>query len=495
MKTLPAWSLSRSASIQRSFYQQSFTSFYQMLEDEKQDAKRTILVEDRTQKLPSISQPILQRILNTNIEKMYPYKIRGGYFCLVRLEKSTPQNKTLVDKALMRARYLVLNSNMLRKERDSLKGNQNCVYDVFQERCLWKNVMINSQYLDNGDYIDKLTESAILNEFESKLRFFLINHLEEIICVDNLRKFSIVPFGSSVNGCGWNQSDLDIAIVSENSLRDLTSNNNINEGETTTRGEGRKILRTISSILKEVVPGIRDILPILNARVPIIKFESQFTSLSCDLSYQPSIHDSGIDIAHVLYKYCQMDERVIKMMVIVKIWAEIQEIVRKVVPGPYFSNFCLMMLVINFLQIRAPNPILPSISNLKLIKISPSILIDEFHTSYSTTPLDKTASPLELLKEFFYWLAKLDFANYGCSVIEGAILKKPFNDPVYIENPLQRDLNVSKNVSKRELLKLIFVAEHSYLLLKHKNHLSTIFVPFSKKEINVADYINDISDD
>jgi len=54
--------------------------------------------------------------------------------------------------------------------------------------------------------------------------------------------------------------------------------------------------------------------------------------------------------------------------------------------------------------------------------------------------------------EFFEFYADFNFAEQGVSVITGSVIEKPDPSvPVYIENPLERDLNVSKNVLEKDL--------------------------------------------
>jgi len=58
----------------------------------------------------------------------------------------------------------------------------------------------------------------------------------------------------------------------------------------------------------------------------------------------------------------------------------------------------------------------------------------------------------ELLMEFFEFYADFNFAEQGVSVITGSVVEKPDPSvPIYIENPLERELNVSKNVLEKDL--------------------------------------------
>ena len=58
----------------------------------------------------------------------------------------------------------------------------------------------------------------------------------------------------------------------------------------------------------------------------------------------------------------------------------------------------------------------------------------------------------ELLIEFFQFYADFNFAEHGVSVVSGSAVEKPDPSvPVYIENPLERELNVSKNILEADL--------------------------------------------
>lgn len=151
-----------------------------------------------------------------------------------------------------------------------------------------------------------------------------------------------------------------------------------------------------------------------------------------------------------------------------------------------------MLMVIHYLQIRQPDPVLPPISHLDIIKLQPSFFTDEFiGNKNSWTKFDETSSPVTLLTEFFRHISAFNYDQYGINVVDGMVVQKPFDDPIYIENPLQRDLNVSRNVSKTEMFKLIYTARLSYMSLKKGDEIAKIFVPFSKNSLNVQDLLED----
>jgi len=54
--------------------------------------------------------------------------------------------------------------------------------------------------------------------------------------------------------------------------------------------------------------------------------------------------------------------------------------------------------------------------------------------------------------EFFEYYTNFNFAEHGISVVTGSLVEKPDPSvPVYIENPLERELNVTKNILESHL--------------------------------------------
>lgn len=59
-----------------------------------------------------------------------------------------------------------------------------------------------------------------------------------------------------------------------------------------------------------------------------------------------------------------------------------------------------------------------------------------------------------LLLQFFEFYSQFDFKDKAISINEGASVRKPNNLPLYIVNPIEQTLNVSRNVSFEECERL-----------------------------------------
>lgn len=70
------------------------------------------------------------------------------------------------------------------------------------------------------------------------------------------------------------------------------------------------------------------------------------------------------------------------------------------------------------------------------------------------TPQNDEKTPAELLYQFFEFYSEFDFTSRGISLFTGSAWGKPDAGPMYIQNPLERHLNVARNVSKEEIGRL-----------------------------------------
>lgn len=162
-------------------------------------------------------------------------------------------------------------------------------------------------------------------------------------------------------------------------------------------------------------------------------------------------------MSELLYMFGQIDARVMPLVFSVRRWA-LSVGITNPSPGRWISNFSLTCLVIFYLQ-HMSEPILPAINELVRQARRPAdvcitengvnctFLRDLRLLQFSTS---NAATLEQLLVDFFEFYSQIDFADRAISLNEGRLVSKPDHSPVYIVNPLEPQLNVSKNVSAEE---------------------------------------------
>ena len=161
-------------------------------------------------------------------------------------------------------------------------------------------------------------------------------------------------------------------------------------------------------------------------------------------------------MSELLYMFGEMDPRVRPLAFCIRNWAQAVGLTHSS-PGRWISNFSLTMLVMFFLQ-QLNQPILPSIDHLiknatvKDLRITDDNINCTFQRDlnkldFKTTNIDPLG---RLLIEFFEFYSQFEFGNRGISLNESKSIVKPDHSAMYIVNPLEPMLNVSKNISLEE---------------------------------------------
>lgn len=124
-----------------------------------------------------------------------------------------------------------------------------------------------------------------LSDLSSRLRFLTALQVEEALS-GVFHEAQVLPFGSSVNGFGRMQSDLDMVLISNGNrvAKNQFSAMTFGYRDDASRNTIRNNLNVFSSLAKHWLHGVSGVLPILNARVPIIKYVHALTQLECDMS-------------------------------------------------------------------------------------------------------------------------------------------------------------------------------------------------------------------
>lgn len=165
-------------------------------------------------------------------------------------------------------------------------------------------------------------------------------------------------------------------------------------------------------------------------------------------------------MSELLYMFGEFDERVRPLTFCIRRWASACGLTNPS-PGRWISNFSLTCLVIFFLQ-QHKQPVLPSINTLIKSAKQEDIRITEdginctFARDFQALGFRSinTSKTSELLLQFFEFYSQFDFQNKAISLNEGRAIAKPDHSALYIVNPLEQLLNVSKNVSLEECERL-----------------------------------------
>ena len=109
-------------------------------------------------------------------------------------------------------------------------------------------------------------QQLCLTEEDIKLRKLVCQLLQEVF-YEVYPEASVVPFGSTVSGVGWEGSDLDVCLLTPSQQDDAAIDYSL-----------------VVDVLRSFAPGCINIIPVLTAKCPLIKFTHQPSGLSCDLS-------------------------------------------------------------------------------------------------------------------------------------------------------------------------------------------------------------------
>ncbi|XP_068628339.1 poly(A) RNA polymerase, mitochondrial-like [Battus philenor] len=307
--------------------------------------------------------------------------------------------------------------------------------------------------------IQHLYERTKLNDLGVRLRYMVARQFE-VIFSSLYANTEVHPFGSSVNGCGKMGCDLDLVLTSilNNDMSDDRRRLVYQEKHAANRTRGTaQQLALLGTLLELRVPGAAGVVRVLAARVPILKCTHQLAALHCDLTAN---NTTGVHMSELLWMFGCLDARIRPLVFVVRSWAKAVGLTSPH-PGPWITNFPLTLMVIFFLQqkrntgfILPPLKLLIDKAGKDDIRIAEENINCTFLRDLNRLPQHTYAQCDEglqdLLLQFFEFYAQFDFREKAISIIEGAPIRKPDSMPLYIVNPLEKALNVSRNVSYEE---------------------------------------------
>lgn len=349
-------------------------------------------------------------------------------------------------------------------------------------------LIMKEDNLANDNLEELLSNAKSISEqmiiLEDQTRLSEIGHrLRWITCVQIERMLSglfpslqVLPFGSFVNGCGRNGCDLDMAVsldghcgtepLEVKSPLIFQAKAAINNP----RLQTQRHIEVFADILQNFTTGCTQVQRILQARVPIVKFYHEFTGVDCDLSMGSL---TGVFMSELLYLYDKIDWRFRPLVTAVRHWGAWARLT-DMVPGPRITNFTLTLMVVFFLQRRSP-AILPTLS--EMIKLARPQVDTRQTNDVDCTFLRDPAmfqergklnqeSLEDLFVEFLRFIESFDFNERSVSIITGTALRKFDSKPLYVQNPLERELNVGRNVNVKELTRVVMEARNALYILE-----------------------------
>nr|XP_021181118.2 poly(A) RNA polymerase, mitochondrial [Helicoverpa armigera] len=309
-----------------------------------------------------------------------------------------------------------------------------------------------------SDQIQLLYDRTTLNDLGARLRYMVARQIESVL-KSLYANIAVRPFGSSVNGFGKMGCDLDLVLT--NIVNEDTAGARLVYQAAGGAGAARHV-GAAADALELRAAGAARVTRIPHARVPIVKFAHTYTDLDCDLCYN---NMSGVYMSELLWQLGSLDCRVRPLTVLVRAWARAARLTQPH-PGRWITNFPLTLMVLFFLQQKTSDGfVLPTLKNLvkragtEDIRVAEDNLNCTFLRDMNKLPADcygqSTASLQTLLLQFFEFYSQFNFQDKAISINEGAPVRKPNSLPLYIINPLEQALNVSRNVSFEECERLI----------------------------------------
>ncbi|XP_066453689.1 terminal uridylyltransferase 4 [Eleutherodactylus coqui] len=272
----------------------------------------------------------------------------------------------------------------------------------------------------------------------------ILIYLERFIRKEFNGNARLCLFGSSKNGFGFRDSDLDICMTIEGH-------------ENAEKLNCKEIIEGLAKVLKRH-PGLKNILPITTAKVPIVKFEHRESGVEGDISLYNTLAQHN---TRMLATYAAIDLRVKYLGYAVKFFAKRCDIGDA--SRGSLSSYAYILMVLYFLQQRNP-PVIPVLQEIYDGHVVPRRMVDGWNAFFfeNTEELRSRFPYLGQNKESLgeLWLGFLrfyteefDFKEYVISIRQKKLLttfeKQWTSKCIAIEDPFDLNHNLGAGVSRK----------------------------------------------
>ncbi|XP_056270531.1 terminal uridylyltransferase 4 [Pseudoliparis swirei] len=304
---------------------------------------------------------------------------------------------------------------------------------------------MNDRFRDILDGLCKLCFFELSpSHAEQQKREQILCSLERFIRKEYNDKAQLCLFGSSKNGFGFRDSDLDICMTLEGH-------------ETAERLNCKEIIEGLAKVLKKHT-GLRNILPITTAKVPIVKFEHRQSCLEGDISLYNTLAQHN---TRMLAMYAALDPRVQFLGYTMKVFAKRCDIGDA--SRGSLSSYAYILMVLYFLQQKQP-PVIPVLQEIFDGDTVPQRMVDGWNAFFcdDLEDLRRLLSELQPNTESVgeLWLGLLrfyteefDFKEHVISIRQRKRLttfeKQWTSKCIAIEDPFDLNHNLGAGVSRK----------------------------------------------
>ncbi|XP_043465926.1 poly(A) RNA polymerase, mitochondrial-like [Leptopilina heterotoma] len=459
-----------------------FVNFDDFINEKKNQAKRSILVEIQNDR----SIPFLHNYCSSfgKIKSIFYYSLADDtHHCLIEFN-SEISVKLALESAVHRDYNSVIpvrSTNFyFRRTKATFKSTSGEKLPLILGKPILKMSQLFKQLSEAktvSEQIENCYSILKLDDIELRLRFQMSQEIERCF-LGLFPNVEVLPFGSTVNGFGRMGCDLDMFVTldrvkKEDSVQRLVFQTKPSELNGKYH-QNIKLLETIGEIMKNFVPGVTNVVKILHARVPIIKFNNSYTGIQCDLSLS---NMSALYMSELLYLYGEIDRRVRPIIFTLRKWAQVKEITCES-PGDHITNFSLTLLILFYLQNKK---ILPSLQELRKAATKDDKRVTEtgvdctFARNLYSIKIPKTPNVdcFTLLKGFFEFYSTFNYKTHGICLQSGMLTGKDIYIALFIKNPLEPTLNVSRNVSFKQIDRIRYYCREALWLLENETENSS----------------------
>ncbi|XP_008280014.1 terminal uridylyltransferase 4 isoform X2 [Stegastes partitus] len=304
---------------------------------------------------------------------------------------------------------------------------------------------MNERFRDILDGLCKLCYYELSpTHAEQQKREQILASLERFIRKEYNDKAQLCLFGSSKNGFGFRDSDLDICMTLEGH-------------ETAEKLNCKEIIEGLAKVLKKHT-GLRNILPITTAKVPIVKFEHRQSGLEGDISLYNTLAQHN---TRMLATYAALDPRVQFLGYTMKVFAKRCDIGDA--SRGSLSSYAYILMVIYFLQQRQP-PVIPVLQEIFDGKTVPQRMVDGWNAFFFDDledlcrRLSDQRSNTESVGELWlgllrFYTEEFDFKEHVISIRQRKRLttfeKQWTSKCIAIEDPFDLNHNLGAGVSRK----------------------------------------------